>query len=168
MHAVLDVRQDPDAPVGLVHLSFRDFLLDEERSRELAFQVEEAAMHRAVFDRCLDLMRQGLSEDMCGLVLPGHLASDVPQSVVDRGVPQYLQYACRYWADHLGELSGDERRGAGLADGGAVHVFLGEKLLFWLEAMSLIGETSAAVIITDGLVKMVDVSCRSCPLLHSR
>lgn len=163
LHAVLDVRQDPDAPVGVVHLSFRDFLLDEERSSDLAFRVEEAVMHRAVFDRCLDLMQQGLSEDMCGLVLPGHLASDVPQSVVDRGVPQYLQYACRYWADHLEKLSGDERRGAGLADGGPVHVFVAEKLLFWLEAMSLIGEMSAAVVILDGLGRMVDVSWRSMP-----
>ena len=155
LHAILDVRQD-DAPVALVHLSFRDFLLDEERSRELPFRVDESAMHRAVFERCVELMQQGLKEDMCGLVFPGHLVSNV--SEVDSGVPRHLQYACRYWVDHLTELSDGERREVGLGDDGAVHVFLREKLLFWLEVMSLISETSAAVLCLSRLSVLVDVN----------
>ncbi|KAB5522880.1 hypothetical protein GE09DRAFT_1154464 [Coniochaeta sp. 2T2.1] len=155
-HSVLDVPQDEHAPLGLVHLSFRDFLLSEERSGKLPFRIEEISMHRAVFDACLGLMSRELRQDMCELILPGHLASDVPHSQVERGVPRYLQYACRYWVDHLARLSNDQRKDVGLADGKAAHLFLREKLLFWLEAMSLIRETSAAILIINKLGTMVD------------
>ncbi|KFY82137.1 hypothetical protein V500_10793 [Pseudogymnoascus sp. VKM F-4518 (FW-2643)] len=155
-HSVLDVPQDEHAPLGLVHLSFRDFLLSKERSSKLPFGVEEISMHQAVFEACLSLMSQELHQDMCDLVLPGHLASDVPQSQLERSIPRYLQYACRYWVDHLAKLSDDQRMEVGLADGKAVHLFLGEKLLFWLEAMSLIRDTSAAILILNKLSTIVD------------
>lgn len=164
-HSVLDVPQDENAPLGLVHLSFRDFFLSKERSSSILFYVEEISMHQSVFEACLGLMCQGLQQDICGLVLPGHLASNVPQSQVEKNIPQYLQYACRYWVDHLAKLSDDQRKEVWLADGKAVHLFLGEKLLFWLEAMSLIRETSAAILILNKLGTILDVSLLSPSLL---
>ncbi|OBT63596.1 hypothetical protein VE03_07330 [Pseudogymnoascus sp. 23342-1-I1] len=155
-HSILDVPQDEHAPLGLVHLSFRDFLLNKERSSKLPFRVEEISMHQSVFEACLRVMSQELQQDMCNLVLPGHLASDVTQSQLEKGIPRYLRYACYYWVDHLATLSDDPRMEAGLADGKVVHLFLGEKLLFWLEAMSLIREMSAAILILNKLSTIVD------------
>jgi hypothetical protein len=157
-HSILDVPQDEHAPLGLVHLSFRDFLLSKERSSKLPFQVEEISMHREVFEACLSLMSQKLQQDMCKLAMPGHLASDVPPSQIDRDIPQYLRYACRYWVDHLAKLIDDQCKEVGLADGKLVHLFVGEKLLFWIEAMSLIREMSAAITIIDKLGTIIDVS----------
>jgi len=165
-HSVLDIPQDEHAPLGLIHLSFRDFLLSEERSSKLPFQVEEISMHQAVFEACLSLMSRELHQDMCELVLPGHLTSDVTQGQLERGIPRYLQYAVLYWVSHLEKLSGDQRKEVGMADGKAVYLFLSEKLLFWLEAMSLIRETSAAIVILNKLGTMVDVSLPSSPLLR--
>ena len=165
-HSILDVPQDEHAPLGLVHLSFRDFLLSKERSSKLPFQVEEVSMHQAVFEACLSLMSQKLQQDMCDLVLPGHLASKVPQNQFERCIPQHLRYAGRYWVDHLAKLGDDQRQGVGLADNKSVHLFLQEKLLFWLEAMSLMREMSAAILILNKLAKIIDVSLPSLSLLN--
>lgn len=158
LHSVLDVRQNPDTPLGLIHLSFRDFLLNEERSSKLPFRVEEISMHREVFVRCLTLMSEELRQDLCEHFLPG---SNAPRSQVEKSVPRYLQYACRHWVDHLSKLDADQRKAVGLVDNGAVHVFLMEKLLFWMEAMGLIREAPTVILILNLLETLVDVSCHA-------
>ncbi|KAL2170702.1 hypothetical protein VTG60DRAFT_4544 [Thermothelomyces hinnuleus] len=140
LHAILDVPPDESFPISLVHLSFRDFLLSEERSRSLPFRVEESAMHRAVLERCLALMSEGLHQDMCNLVLPGDLVSDIAPEQVEAGIPRPLH---------------DERRKVGLKDDGNIHRFLREKLLFWMEAMGLIRETATAVLAMNRLDSLV-------------
>lgn len=158
LYSVLDVREDRNAPLALVHLSFRDFLLDKERCGSLPFQIEEVPMHRAVFERCLQVMADHLSQDMCGLALPGRTVASVPRDQVDKGIPRHVQYACRYWVDHLQNLDAEQRRGVGLVDDGAVQVFFRKRLLFWLEAMSLLREGATVVLMLNSLDKMVDVS----------
>lgn len=160
LHSVVDVPQEESSPLGLVHLSFRDFLLSEERSSELPFRVDEISMHRAVLERCLDLMSRDLRQDMCELILPARLVSDVPRDRIDRRIPRYLQYACRYWVDHLARLSDAQRSDAGLKDDGKIHTFLLDKFMFWLEAMSLMQEIPDAVLILNRLETLLSVSRR--------
>ncbi|KAL2157310.1 hypothetical protein VTH06DRAFT_6248 [Thermothelomyces fergusii] len=133
LHSILDVPSDESHTISLLHLSFRDFLLSEVRSERLPFRVEESQMHRAVLERCLALMSEGLRQDICDFVLPGYLISDSTQDRVNACIPKPLQYACRYWVDHFGKLGSEERRELGLKDGGTVHRLLREKLLFWME-----------------------------------
>jgi hypothetical protein len=63
LHSVIAIPREENLPITLVHLSFRDFLLSEERSQGLPFRVGKSSMHRAVLERCLELMRQ----DICNL-----------------------------------------------------------------------------------------------------
>ncbi|KAF6833672.1 Vegetative incompatibility protein HET-E-1-like protein 7 [Colletotrichum plurivorum] len=151
LHSVIHIPQDENSPLSLVHLSLRDFLLSEERSRMLPFCVEGISMHRAVFDRCMEIMSEKLHQDMCDLVLPGKLVADVAPALIEKKVPQYLRYACRYWVDHLEKLSGDQRKDVGLNDDGKVYTFLAEKLLFWLETMSLTQEAPTTILILNRL-----------------
>jgi hypothetical protein len=41
LHAILDISKDQIRPLRLHHPSFRDFLLEKERCRDLNFWVEE-------------------------------------------------------------------------------------------------------------------------------
>ncbi|KAF6796352.1 beta transducin-like protein HET-E4s [Colletotrichum sojae] len=113
-------------------------------------------MHRAVFDRCMEIMSEKLHQDMCDLILPGKPVADVAPALIEKNVPQYLRYACRYWVDHLDKLSGDQREEVGLNDDGKVYAFLAEKLLFWLETMSLIQETPTMILILNRLQGLIN------------
>ena len=158
LHAVVDIPSNEAAPLSLVHLSFREFLLSNERSKNLPFHVDEESMHAAVFERCLEILCSVLHQDICRLGWPGREVSDIPRNQVDENISQHLRYACRFWASHLAKLSNGQREGVGLADGGKIDKFLREKSLFWLEAMSLIRETTAAVLIVIQLEQICNVS----------
>lgn len=94
----------------------------------------------------------GLRQDMCGLYGIGTLRKEVKEEVVASSLPLELQYACRYWVEHL------ERSQLCIVDGDAVHVFLQIHLLHWLEAMSLMGETDQCVRLLARLRTMTAVS----------
>ncbi|KAF4448098.1 WD domain-containing [Fusarium albosuccineum] len=158
LHSIVSVPENETSPIALVHLSFRDFILSEKRSKQLPFRVEEASMHREVFERCLELMFLELRQDICDLVLPGKFVSEVLPSQIEQCIPQYLRYACRYWVDHLAKLDHGRRTEVGLEDGGRVHVFLQEKFLYWLEVMAFIKEASSVILIINQLQTLINPS----------
>lgn len=158
LHAIVGVPRGEKSSLDLVHLSFRDFILSKKRSKQLKFRVDETEMHKEVFDRCLGIMSSRLRQDICGLGMPGSVASEVPHSRIEENIPQYLRYACRYWVDHLAKLDSNYRRQIGLIDGGKVHKFLQGYFLYWLEAMSLIKQTPTAILIVNQLQTLVVVS----------
>ncbi|KAJ6201907.1 vegetative incompatibility protein HET-E-1 [Bipolaris maydis] len=147
LHSVLSVPNNKDAPIRLLHLSFREFLLDPKKQGESPFWVDEKMTHQKLASRCLELMSGsgGLHQDMCGLPGPGVLRSEVDEQTVATRLPPDLQYACRYWVDHL------KQSGQGIVDGDATHLFLRKHLLHWLEAMSLIRELSTCINLLDSL-----------------
>ncbi|KAF4963464.1 hypothetical protein FSARC_8513 [Fusarium sarcochroum] len=156
LHSILNVPPDKHLPISLVHLSFRDFILDTDRSKQLRFQINEDSMHRQMLERCLDIMSPSLHKDICGLVQPGILISDIPQGRINECIPEYLAYICRYWVEHLAKLDQTCRAEVGLKDHGVVHEFLQEKCLFWLEAMSLIRRTPETIVILGRLQALVN------------
>ncbi|KAJ6192367.1 platelet-activating factor acetylhydrolase IB subunit alpha [Bipolaris maydis] len=141
LHAILDIPHDRSRPVRLHHPSFRDFLLDRKRCGDDRFYVDEESTHKQLVHCCLKLMSapSGLRQDMCNLLDPGVLQRGIDKETVYRNLPPELRYACRYWVDHL------ERSGRSIEDGDATHHFLEKHLLHWLEAMSLLDETSLCV-----------------------
>lgn len=157
LNSIVSVPQDEKSPLGLVHLSFRDFILNEERSRQLQFRIEETAMHRKALQRCLDIMSSELCQDICKVILPAKPASEVPRCQIEQNIPQHLRYACRYWIDHLAKLDRDGRLENELQDTGEIHTFLKERFLYWLEAMSFIGETPTTITIINKLQAMINV-----------
>jgi hypothetical protein len=92
--------------------------------------------------RCFELMATHLKRDVAGLSDPSLLNSEVvgfEQKVRDALSPE-VQYACRYWASHLSRVE--------FGDGSMVQVleaFSMRTILWWLEALSLIGGISSAV-----------------------
>ena len=59
---------------------------------------------------------------------------------IKRNIPPCLDYACRFWSDHLCEsaFSPNSELLSELSD------FVYTRLLFWLEALSLLGKFSLA------------------------
>ncbi|KAG5808847.1 hypothetical protein H9Q74_003885 [Fusarium xylarioides] len=166
LYSIIDVPKDPNFPLSLVHLSFRDFILDPKRSKrpERSFYVNELEMHREVLHRCFELMNSELREDICCLSFPGTLVSDVKSSEVSSHIPQYLRYACRYWVDHLIQKHGEFLTNTEPKDAGyqvsvdLVFSFLKENLLYWLEVMAFIGETPSIIPVFVQLERFIEVS----------
>ncbi|KAH8714805.1 putative WD-repeat protein [Phaeosphaeriaceae sp. PMI808] len=154
LHAILNIPKDPAQPLRLHHPSFRDFLLDKKRCDDNHFWVDQRSIHEKLAARCLELMsaRDGLRQDMCSLSEPGMLRSEMDESRITTRLPPELQYACRYWVDHL------ERSQRGIEDGDTTHHFLEKHFLHWLEAMSLINETNLCVRLVVRLQTLVTPS----------
>lgn len=143
LHSVLDVptvATDRDAPVRLLHLSFRDFLVDRENDAT-RFWIDSVQTHRRLAQQCAQrLNRSGtLLKDLCNLRKPGSQRASVNKQRVADSINADVAYACHYWVWHLAE--GEEE----IVDNGFVHQFLKSHLLHWLEALSWLGRLSSAV-----------------------
>ncbi|KAL4954044.1 WD40-repeat-containing domain protein [Aspergillus filifer] len=134
LHSVLSVPEDEEEPVRLFHLSFRDFLVDEDTSKKTPLWIDEAEANRHLAARCLDVMRHGLRKNICQLPSYGTLRGEIDQQTIHEYLTPELQYSCRYWATHYtqGGSSGD--------DSIEVLGFLKEHLLHWVEAMKTIAD----------------------------
>jgi hypothetical protein len=153
LHSVLSVPDKKDAPVHLLHLSFREFLVDPQKQGKSPFWVDERNTHKKLASRCLELMSRanGLRQDICNLSAPGVLRSEIDGRTIASSLSPDLQYACRYWVDHLKQGQQD------IVDRDKTHLFLQEHLLHWLEAMSLMRESSRCVGLLDSLQALASV-----------
>lgn len=141
LHSVLDVPDSEDIPIRLLHLSFREFLVDSRKQGKSPFWVDEKNTHKKLAFCCLELMSKpsGLRQDMCSFSIPGALRSEINEGTIASSLPPELQYACLYWVHHL------EQSQQHIIDGDVAHLFLQEHFLHWLEAMSLIRESKKCV-----------------------
>jgi hypothetical protein len=154
LHSVLSVPNREDVPVRLLHLSFREFLVDPRKQGQSPLWVDEKSTHKKLASRCFELMSEpsGLRQNMCSLVGPGVLRSEIDDGAVASSLPPELQYACRYWTSHLMQSKKH------IVDGDTTHLFLQRHLLQWLEAMSLMRESSKCVYLLDSLQALTGVS----------
>ncbi|CAN9481224.1 unnamed protein product [Alternaria alternata] len=154
LHSVLSVPNSKDIPIRLLHLSFREFLVDPQKQGKSLFWVDEKSTHQKLASCCLELMSgpSSLHQDMCSLLEPGVLRSEINEGTIASSLPPDLQYACRYWVDHLKQSQHD------IVDGDTTHLFLQKHLLHWLEAMSLIRESSRCVDLLDSLQALASPS----------
>jgi len=151
LHSVLDIPQNETSPIQLFHLSFRDFLLDKERCKDPQFWINEKMAHNILAESCLKVMSNTLRKDICCLQAPGTLAEEVENYQLEQNLPLELQYACRYWVQHL------QKSGLHLHDGGPIHMFLQKHFLHWFEALSLMGKTSEGIIAITLLESITEV-----------
>jgi hypothetical protein len=153
LHSVLSVPNSEDVLVRLLHLSFREFLVDPQKQGKSPFWVDEKGTHNKLASCCLKLMsgQSGLRQDICSLVGPGVLRSEVDDEAVASSLPPELQYACRYWTSHL--IQSKEH----IVDGDTTHLFLQKHLLHWLEAMSLMGDSSRCFHLLNSLQALAGV-----------
>jgi hypothetical protein len=153
LHSVLSIPNSENLPVRLLHLSFRDFLVDPQKKGKSPFWVDERETHERLASKCLELLSspEGLRQNMCRLLNPGTLKSEIDKRTVAICLPSELQYACRYWVHHL------EQSDCHIHDGDPVHLFLQKYFLYWLEAMSLIGQAYKCIYIINRLQAIAEV-----------
>jgi hypothetical protein len=90
-------------------------------------------------------MSAKLKRNICCLQDPDVSINDVEERRVLECLPVHVQYACHYWAKHLGRLKELQEDAFDVPDNGQVHTFLKSHFLHWLEALSLMGEVSDGV-----------------------
>ena len=140
LSSVLRVPTDPHLPVTILHQSFRDFLVDENRCKgEHLLRVSEQETHRHLLRRCLEAMSRQLTDNICGLSSPGIEVSAIPPAAISRALPAGLRYACRFWIHHAEQID------LQLEDLWQLQDFILKHFLQWLEAMSVLTEAAEAV-----------------------
>ncbi|EHK25721.1 uncharacterized protein TRIVIDRAFT_144674, partial [Trichoderma virens Gv29-8] len=144
LHSVLYIPPDRNIPVRLLHLSFRDFLVEPEKGKDpkrYQFWVHEQKAHQLLAIKCLQLLLTDgtLKRNICNLQLPSTPRSEIDQQAIDAALPPEVQYACRYWVYHWKE--GTKK----IKDGELVDLFLSDHLLHWLEALALLGRISECI-----------------------
>ncbi|KAF2417699.1 hypothetical protein EJ08DRAFT_575532, partial [Tothia fuscella] len=147
LHSVLSIPKQQHAPIRLLHLSFRDFLLDPKKRLASPFWIDETETHNRLAKHCLELLSKvgSLRRNICNLVKPGTRRKDIDRQVIDDYLPAEVQYACRYWVSHL--VKGGDR----IQDGDQVHDFLMKHFLHWLEALSIMGNVVESISMMEAL-----------------
>ena len=153
LHSVLNIPTVPNAPIRLLHLSFRDFLVDANSRSTNRFWVDEARTHASLAGHCLQRLGEAevLYKDLLRLEKPGTRRSQVSKQRVAESIPNTIAYACCHWVWHLTESKEE------ISDDGFVHQFIQRHFLHWLEALSWLGRLSQAVAYISDLQAIVQV-----------
>lgn len=157
LHSVLNIPENRESPIRLLHPSFRDFLLDRGRCRDDHFWIDQEEVHVKLAKDCLRLLFNGLKRDICNLKSSGYLACEVQIDQIESYIPKGIQYACRYWVAHLEHVDPDHRNEIGLHDNGHIYSFFQKHFLHWLEALSLMRRMSEAVLMIMKLESLFKV-----------
>ncbi|CAE6499953.1 unnamed protein product [Rhizoctonia solani] len=117
--------------VTTLHASFPDFMFSQARSG--AFHCDKVVHSQAISTQCFNIMRDQLRFNICGIQSSFIPNDKIPnfEERITTNISEELFYACRFWMDHLSE--------AELVDTSVLlaNEFLSERLLFWMEVMSL-------------------------------
>jgi hypothetical protein len=121
------------------HKSFVDFLLDDVSCPPM-YLLRKDKSHRCLALAAFRVMKAKLRFNICELETSYLRNVDVPdlEQRVSKAIPSYLSYSCRFGASHLHSVPVDPDLVEELRD------FLYNRLLWWLEAMSLLKETALA------------------------
>jgi hypothetical protein len=155
LHSVLNIPDDLYAPVRLLHLSFRDFLLatkTKETKESEQFWINEKEVHQSLTNQCLETMHRSLRKNICNLPGDGTQRSEIDIHSTNHHLPPELRYACRYWAEHLLQSQDPVTKLV------KAFLFLEVHFLHWVEAMSLLGIISEVVGIIKRLQSVIQVS----------
>ncbi|KZL64331.1 hypothetical protein CI238_03823 [Colletotrichum incanum] len=152
LHSVLDVPKNSASPVRLLHLSFRDFLVDPHYRDNNPFWVDEKQIHHQMVTNCIRIMRDHLREDILDLKAPGTPRSIVESLDIDGCLPSQVRYACLYWAHHA------EQAGSVAELIGPVYDFLFRHLLHWLEVLGWIGRAYESLPVLRAIRSVVAIA----------
>jgi len=152
---LLVLHDDINLPTQSFHKSFPDFITDPTRCIDTRLYISPDH-HTGLVLHCLGLMRNVLEKNMCSL--PDYALNsevdDLQSRIEESGIGGALEYSCRSWYRHLAMLKDQ------ITDVvSALHNFLEEKFLFWLEVLSVLGAVGDAVHALDATVKWLDEVC---------
>jgi len=97
LHLVLNIPSNPDVPLRLLYLSFRDFLLDTKNRKTNPFGVDKNEAHDKLATQCLDRLsaRNNLKEDICNLRTLAKRQREFNKHTIDTCPLSDIQYACQ-------------------------------------------------------------------------
>jgi len=132
LHAVLYTENDK---VLSYHKSFTDFMFDQHRARE--FWCDQVEHHRFLTDSCFRVMDTGLKFNIANITSSFLLDRDNSPllDAIKQNIPPVLSYSCRNWAHHLSAVASTDSDALRCTLSG----FLQLRVLFWMEAMNLLG-----------------------------
>ncbi|KDR66511.1 hypothetical protein GALMADRAFT_106457, partial [Galerina marginata CBS 339.88] len=131
LHAVLYIENEK---VFSYHKSFTDFMFDQNRAKE--FWCDQAKHHRLLTDSCFRIM-DGLKFNIADIESSFVLDCDnsaLPEAVKQNITP-VLSYSCRNWDYHLSAVASIDSN----ALRETLSEFLQLRVLFWMEALNLLG-----------------------------
>lgn len=145
-----------DRTIYFVHQSAKDYLLAEASSKIFPSGMKE--IHYEIFSRSLKVMSRKLRRNIYNLDSLGYSIEQVQQPEPDPLAA--LRYPCLYWVDHLykSDPHGHADMKVSLQDRGPVDVFVREKYLYWLEAVSLCKGMPKGVLAIAKLEKLIQVT----------
>ena len=159
LHSLLDVPDNEDDPIRAFHPSFPSFLTDKTRCEDQRFFVEPSVPHKDILFSCLSLMKERLEKNICGLDDYAVLSEVENLSALkETRIGSSLEYACRFWARHLASIPGNWPQDKRLPE--AIDGFLTERLLSWIEVLSIVGHLGAAAYAINNIRQWyISVSC---------
>ncbi|KAG8707874.1 hypothetical protein FRC09_001564 [Ceratobasidium sp. 395] len=135
--SVLYVDHNRDDAVRVFHPSFMDYLTDRNRSKGWYVDLDE---HNTTLAKCcLETMTDYLTFNICGLETSDLFNSDVRDLDVRIGtaIRPHMSYSCLYWSSHVTNAQIDS------LDRHLRRFLFGRELLYWIEALSLLGKLNA-------------------------
>ncbi|KAH9041806.1 hypothetical protein EDB84DRAFT_1436528 [Lactarius hengduanensis] len=121
--------------VRIGHPSFSEYVTSPQRCPP-AWYIDLQRASAQLGSRCFSLMAKSLKRDICGMHGPSMTNKDVSSATIYENIITGLRYACGHAFSHISGDKGNWR---------LLETFLMEKLLEWLEAMSLLGLLDTAV-----------------------
>ncbi|KAH8816231.1 WD40-repeat-containing domain protein [Xylogone sp. PMI_703] len=141
--------------IYLVHQSAKDYLT--KKAPDKIFPSGNTAINYTIFSRSLWAMSKTLHRDMYNLQTLSYPIEQVKQPNPDP--LETSRYSCIYWVNHLYECDwNSSSRGdinAALQDGGIIEMFIREKYIHWLEALSLCRSMSEGIISMEKLETLI-------------
>ncbi|KAF5343672.1 hypothetical protein D9758_014687 [Tetrapyrgos nigripes] len=134
----------PEEAIYTFHASFADYITSEDRAADLYCNPPEH--HSVLARRCFDQMERRLQFNICNLPSSFLCDSKVPglTKTIAEKFGGAVWYSCIFWGYHLTE---GEKPNVGM------EKFLQKKILFWIEAMNLMGKMSECIRTLDLALK---------------
>jgi hypothetical protein len=159
--AVLIVPNNDNAtdPIRIFHPSFADFVL--LRCPDDRLKINAGLQHGHLAQRCFAIMNQKLKYDICRIGDYSLLNSEVGdlQSRLGDHVSAELRYACKHWITHLIHSSEPDE-----SLRNELKTFCSERLLHWVEVLSLLEALPSALIGLPPAIAWCQVSGSDCDI----
>lgn len=148
--------------IRLCHPSFMDFLTKSDRGCPPNFRINMSRENTRIAKLCFRTMMDkqcGLKFNICDLESSYQMNADIEgfSDRVKAAVSAALRYSSLHWAIHLTDAATENDERAKLYEL-LKQFFDGDRPLFWLEVLSLIGEVKAAVTSLLLVIAWIDVS----------
>ncbi|PWY70293.1 hypothetical protein BO94DRAFT_628285 [Aspergillus sclerotioniger CBS 115572] len=137
---------EADGSIELLHLSFRDFLVDQQRCGP-DFLIDEKRVNQKLFECCIDTMSHTLKKNICQLERVNTRTEEIQRSLVDRHLPEHVRYACCQWAYHFQQTEATPFHTEML------RKFLQKHFSHWIEAMAIMDKMPRGIMMLRDILK---------------